>query len=378
MSAGDRDQRSSSALWSPGVPRWLRSLGTISWLAVGIAGAAAIVAWLFSQLAGVLIPLILACAIGVVAYPLVERMERVRIPRRLGAVITLLLLAAIIVLVVWIVVYGVVAKWPQIQGSIQQGIGSAKSSLDSLGVSQQTLAVWAGRLESVAKGGSQGVVSGVASSASSLLSGIGGGLLGVLIGAVVLYYLLSEYPRVVDYVSCHLGMPAELGEGVMDDVSASLRGYFRGTTITAAAVAAFIGVGVWVLGVPLAVPIAVVTFLTSYIPFFGAIVAGAFAFLIALGTKGFTSALLVLAVVLVAQNILQTLVNPKAMGESLSIHPIVVLIATVLGGIFAGLLGAMFAAPMTAALVRAGHRIRAYARRDDRSEAGAGVERSLT
>ena len=221
------------------------------------------------------------------------------------------------------------------------------------------------RLQSSGGSASQSAVSGVAASASSVLSGVGAGLFGVFIGAVLLYYLLSDYPRIVDYVSSHLGMPADLGKGVVDDASLSLRGYFQGTTITGFVVAVFIGVGVWALGVPLAGPIAVVTFLTCYIPFFGAIISGAFAFLIALGTNGFTSAMLVLVVVLVAQNLLQTIVNSKAMGESLSLHPIVVLVVTMLGGIFVGLLGAMLAAPVVATLLRAAQRIAAYTRSED-------------
>jgi predicted PurR-regulated permease PerM len=367
MAGGDRDFRALSNPGTLSVPDWLRTLGTSSWLVIGVSGCVAILVWLFGHSAGIMIPLVLAFMIGVVAYPLVEWMTRVHVPRWLGALIVLLLLALITILVAWMVGHGVVDQWPQIQTSVNEGLSSAKSWLHSAGVSQQTVTSVLKGMQSSRAGASQGAVSGIATSASSVLSGLAAGLLGVFVGAVLLYYLLSDYPRIIDYLSSHLGLPAELGRGVVNDASTSLRGYFRGTTISGAAVAAFIGVGVWILGVPLAGPIAVVTFLTCYVPVFGAIVSAAFAVLIALGTNGATSAMLVLVVVLVGQNLVQTIVNAKAMGESLSLHPIVVLVVTMLGGIFAGLLGAMLAAPSVATLLRAQQRIAEHARSEGES-----------
>jgi len=363
MSERDPQHGVLSDTWIPTVPDWFRSLGTTSWLAIGVAGCIAILAWLFGHSASIMIPLVLAFVIGVTAYPLVECMTRVRIPRWLGALLVLLLLALITVLVAWVVGHGVINQWPQIQESVREGISSARSWSYTLGVSQQTVTALLEKLQSSEAGASRGAVSGIAASASSALTGVGAGLIGVFIGAVLLYYLLSDYPRIIDYLGGHLGMPAELGRGVVEDASTSLRGYFRATTISGAVVAAVIGAGVWALDVPLAGAIAAVTFLTCYVPFFGAFISAAFAFLIALGASGPTSAMLVLAVILVAQNLVQPIVNSKAMGESLSLHPIVVLVVTMLGGV-AGLLGAMLAAPGVATLLLAHRRIAAYQRSD--------------
>jgi len=102
-----------------------------------------------------------------------------------------------------------------------------------------------------------------------------------------------------------------------------------------------------------------VTFMLSYIPFFGAIVSGAFAVLIALGAGGPQLAIEALVVVLFAQNILQSVVQSWAIGSALSLHPLVVLIATTVGGIFGGLIGGMLGAPVAAMFVRGIQRIRA-------------------
>ena len=104
MAEGARNDRSPSNLWTPRVPDWLRSLGMNSWLAIGVAGCVAILAWLFGHSASIMIPLVLAFVTGVVFYPLVERMTRVHVPRWLGALVVLLLLMLIAVCATGLVV----------------------------------------------------------------------------------------------------------------------------------------------------------------------------------------------------------------------------------------------------------------------------------
>jgi predicted PurR-regulated permease PerM len=104
--------------------------------------------------------------------------------------------------------------------------------------------------------------------------------------------------------------------------------------------------------VPLAGPVAIVTFVTSYIPFFGAFFAGAFAVLIALGAKGLSVALAMLAITLLANNTLQNLLEPVAFGRTLRLHPLVVLLVTTAGTLLFGVLGATLAAPVTAVTLR--------------------------
>ena len=99
-------------------------------------------------------------------------------------------------------------------------------------------------------------------------------------------------------------------------------------------------------------PIAIVTFVTSYIPFFGAFFAGAFAVVIALGAKGLSVALAMLAITLLANNTLQNLLEPVAFGRTLRLHPLVVLLVTTAGTLLFGVLGATLAAPVTAVTLR--------------------------
>jgi predicted PurR-regulated permease PerM len=112
-----------------------------------------------------------------------------------------------------------------------------------------------------------------------------------------------------------------------------------------------VGLAALALGVPLAGTIGVVTFVTAYVPFIGAFVAGAFAVVIALGAKGTTVALIMLLIVILANGLLQNVVQPFAMGSALDLHPLVVLVITIGAGCIFGMLGLVLAAPLASAAV---------------------------
>ena len=105
------------------------------------------------------------------------------------------------------------------------------------------------------------------------------------------------------------------------------------------------------LDVPLAGTIGVVTFVAAYVPFVGAFVAGAFAVVIALGAQGTTTALIMLVIVILANGLLQNIVQPFAMGAALDLSPLVVLVVTIAAGCLVGMIGLVLAAPLTSAAV---------------------------
>ncbi len=109
--------------------------------------------------------------------------------------------------------------------------------------------------------------------------------------ALSLFFLLKDGPSLRGAVDKHLGVPEKVAETITGGVITSLRGYFKGVTIVAAFNGVVVTLGALVLGVPLAGTIGLVTFVTAYIPYLGAFVAGAFAVVIALGTQGTTTAL---------------------------------------------------------------------------------------
>ncbi len=144
-------------------------------------------------------------------------------------------------------------------------------------------------------------------------------------------------------------MPRPVAQTITGDVITSFQRYFAGVTIVAAFNGIVVGLAALLLGVPLAGTIAVVTFFCAYIPYIGAFFAGAFAVMIALGSEGTTTALIMLVVVILANGALQQIVQPIAYGATLGLHPLVVLIVTISAGALFGMVGLVLAAPLTSA-----------------------------
>ena len=127
-----------------------------------------------------------------------------------------------------------------------------------------------------------------------------------------------------------------------------MQGYFGGKTALALVNGASIAVGVYLMGVPAALAIGVVNFVGAYIPYIGAFLGGAFAVLMALGEGGIELALAAFVLVMAAQLILENLLEPKLLGSSLKLHPLAILLVTTLGGLVAGMIGLILAAPALA------------------------------
>ena len=149
-----------------------------------------------------------------------------------------------------------------------------------------------------------------------------------------------------------MGVPRERGEAILGELFSSVRGYFKGTTIVAAVNAIVVIPVVLILGVPLVGVITLVTFVTCYIPSFGGYIGGAFAVFIAIASKGLTAGIIMLVFSIIAHTILQAPVQAIAYGKTLKLHPLVALLATLLGMVFMGLAGAILAVPIVAVFLK--------------------------
>ena len=129
-----------------------------------------------------------------------------------------------------------------------------------------------------------------------------------------------------------------------------LGAYVRGTALVALVDAVFIGAGLFILQVPLALPLAVLVFVTAFIPVVGATLAGIVAALVALVFNDLTTALIVVGIVVLVNQLEGNLLQPLIMGRTLSLHPLVILLALTAGTILGGILGAILSTP-TASVV---------------------------
>lgn len=131
---------------------------------------------------------------------------------------------------------------------------------------------------------------------------------------------------------------------------ASLVGYTRATVLVAAADAVTAGVGLWLIGVPLAVPLAALIFFGAFVPTLGAVVTGVVAVLVALVSGGLTDALLVVVLLIAVQNIEGYILQPLLLGRSIKLHPLAVVLPIACGLVIAGIPGALLAVPLVTVL----------------------------
>jgi predicted PurR-regulated permease PerM len=114
-----------------------------------------------------------------------------------------------------------------------------------------------------------------------------------------------------------------------------------------------IGLTLWILGVPLVVPLAAFVFLTSFVPLIGILVAGVISIGVTLGTRGWIAAVVLLVVFLLENQLDGHLLQPQVVGRMIRLHPLAVILVLAVGGVIAGIPGAVVAVPTTAALARA-------------------------
>ena len=328
-------------------PRWLRDLGRTAWLLVGCFALVAGIVWLLGATYTIVGPVVAAMILATVTIPIVGRLGRHRVPRAAGAAIVLLGLLALGVLVVVIVIGGITAQDGNIAKEAKAAADQAESWLTSVGVNESGAASAKSSVEQdvpqIISALTKGVINGIAGLASLVF--------GLSLAMLSVFFLLKDGPSLRRWVDGHLGVPQPVAKTITGGIIRSLRGYFRGVTLVAAFNGVVVALAALVLGVPLAGTIGVVTFVTAYIPYIGAFVSGAFAVVIALGGEGTSTALIMLVVVILANGLLQNLVQPFAMGSALDLHPLAVLVITIAAGCVFGMIGLILAAPLTSAAV---------------------------
>jgi len=329
-------------------PRWLRDIGFSSWLLIGFGGVLIGAIWLLALTETIVLPVITAGIIAAVASPVVGWLRQRGLPRGIGAGLVMLAIIAAAFGVGLMVLTGIASEAGSLSAQLQEGAAQLQSWLQSLGVDAPTAA------DANAHGSAS-----VSDAFQALTQGLLGGIdrlasLAVFLSftALSLFFLLKDGPQIGGFVERHLGVPVPVARSILGRVASSLRGYFLGVTIVSLWSALIVGAGALVLGVPLTGTIAAVTFIGGYVPYLGAWTAGIFAVLIALGGEGAETAGAMAVIVLLANGVLQQLVQPIAYGAALKLHPLAVLIVTIAGGCLFGTVGLVLAAPLLSAAVR--------------------------
>jgi predicted PurR-regulated permease PerM len=343
-------------------PMWLRDLGLLAWFLVGVGLVLFGLVWLLGLTSTIVDPVIVGAILATVAGPLVTKMQAHRIPRAAGAGIVLLGLIAIGIVIALLVFGGLYEQSAEIKASASTAVDKVQEWMNDAGA-----------------GGTSGTASDVKSSTAetgrTLLQGVANGIQGLTSLVFFLtfsvfstFFLLKDGPNVRSFINRNLGVPAAVANTITGNVIISLRRYFLGVTIVAAFNAVVVGIGAVLLDVPLAGTIAVVTFITAYVPFIGAFVSGAFAVILTLSSQGTTSALIMLVIVILANGLLQNIVQPIAFGATLDLNPLAVLIVTIGFGCLFGMIGLILGAPLTSAALHISRELAAAKAKEAASE----------
>ena len=327
-------------------------VGVLAWSFIGVVVATLIVVTAFSAVSEIILPLLFAVVLAVVFKPVAGKLERHRFRPSLAAGLIVLGLLVLMTFVVVATVRGIVDQTDEIGASVDAAIDNAS---DELNVDPDSLNDAKAATQEAGPMIAEGLITAFVSGVNSLL----GLVSGLILGALIMFYLLK------DGTALRRNVVASIDPSIRDDVDdfigdacRILRDYGRGRTVMSAVVSVVVGLASLLLGLPLVLTIVVVNFIGGYIPYIGAFLGGGLAVIVAWGDGGLGVAALMLVIVLASNLLLENLVEPRVMGSTLHIHPVVVLIVTALGGFLAGIVGLILAVPFTVIAANAFGRLR--------------------
>ncbi len=334
------------------VPQGLRTAAGWSWRILTIVAVIAVVIWIIIQFKLVVIPFLIAILLAALLVPFRMWLQRHRWPKWLAVLVSMLGAIALIGGLVTLVVFQIRGGWSGLVTATLKAIddvGTWASGppfyLDVAGLQQTILDWWETFSHDTGPIWSGGL--SVGSTAGHVLAGL-------LLTLFATLFLLIDGAGIWRWT---LKLIPKRARPRADDAARAgwtpLTTFARVQIFVAAVDAVGIGLGAWILGLfyggfPLVIPIAVVVFLASFVPFVGALVSGFLAVFVALVYLGPIPAIIMLGIVLLVQQVEGHVLQPLVLGTAVKIHPLAVVFAVAAGSIIAGIPGALFAVPMVA------------------------------
>jgi len=325
------------------VPRGLAVASAITLRVAIVVGGVVLVALGAARMMLVVLPLIIAVLLTTLLAPGARRLEA-RGVRPAPAALAMTLIAMLVFFGLWaLIIPGVLSQSDDLFTSLQEGAGRAVGVLEPLGVGQRDVdrAIDEG-LKSV-----QGsAVANEVLTGAVLLTQWAAAVILIL---VLTFFFLKDGDRIWDWI---VELFHEDRQPILREVGVrswgALSAYVQGVFLVATIDAVLIGAALLIVGVPVALPLIVLTFVAAFFPVVGAFVAGAAAVLVALVANGLGAALVILAVIVAVQQLEGNVFYPIVVGRKLQLHPVGILLALTTGGVLAGIVGAFLAVPLVA------------------------------
>jgi predicted PurR-regulated permease PerM len=332
------------------LPHGLRLAAGWSWRLLVIAVAAAVVLWLVGRLRSVLIPLAIALLLAALLTPAVGWLrQRARFHRSLATATVLIGGLVVVAGTLTLVITQFVSGFPDLAAKSTDGIRQIQGWLQTgpLHLSSQQLSDTADAAQEWLNTHRTTLAGGALSTAGTAVEVLASGFL-VLFAT---FFFLRDGGRIWRFLVSLLPAAAREPMARAGEQSwLTLVAYVKATVLVASIDAVGIGLALVILRVPFALPLAALVFLSAFVPIIGGTISGAVAVLVALVTRGLLIALIVLAAVLLVQQVESQVLQPLIMGRAVAIHPLAVIVAIATGVVLAGIIGALVAVPVVAVL----------------------------
>lgn len=328
------------------VPRAVRVAAAWSWRLLVVAAAVVAVVLMVNRLKPLFLSLFIALLFAALLSPAVRAVQRLVRSRGAATAIVLIAGIALLVAVGSFLAIQISGQVKDLGTTFSDGVDQIRRYVEStLGISDSTLNGYIDQIRQSLAKNRDSLVAGAVSGAAIAVEVV----TGAFIALFATIFFLLDGDRIWRWIVSLFPRRAQHGVDEAGSLSwVVLTGYVRGTLIIASTDALFIGIAIAIIGVPLALPLAVLVFFGAFIPIVGALISGFVAVAVALAANGPVAALLVLASILAVQQIEGHILQPLVMGRFVSVHPLGVIFAVTAGTILAGLVGAVVAVPVAA------------------------------
>ena len=336
--APDRGRRVRSAT---------RRIAVVSAELLLIVAAVVVVGYVVGALWGVLLPVVLGLLISTVLWPPTRFLRRHGWPPALAAAVVLVGALAVFGGLLALIAPQVADQAGDLANQTVAALENVQTWLQGppLNIGEDQI----GNAVDTVISRLQENATDIAGYALTTATSIGNGLLNLVLALVLAFFFIKDGPRWTPWLAAQTGPRAAPHVIALSQKTwSTLSEFIKQQALVGFIDAFFIGLGLLIFGVPLVIPLAVITFLGAFIPIIGAFVAGAFAVLIALVSNGFTTALIILVIVLAVQQLEGNVLQPVIQGRGFNLHAAVVILAVTAGGGLAGITGAFLAVPVAA------------------------------
>jgi predicted PurR-regulated permease PerM len=331
-----------------GVPRSLVLAAGWSWRLLVLGVVAYLAIRVLALLWLVLVPMVVALLVTALVRPLAVLLRR-RLPGPLSALLTLLVALMVLAGLGWVIDLRFTQELPSLIEEVVRTVRELGATLARLGLGEEQLAELQANL-----------IRWLQDNRSELIRYLttGTGFAVEIVTAIVLtffitFFLLYDGERVWRWLLTPLRPRMSARADRAGRIAwSTLTGYVHGTAIIATIHGIVIGLVVSLLHVPLAIPLAVLVFIGSFIPIVGALVSGAVAVVVTLGTHGLLAGLIVLGVLVVEDQLEAHLLQPLIVGRYVRLHPLAIGLVLATGTVLGGLVGAIVAVPVAAIVHR--------------------------